>query len=150
MVAQYLGTKSIPVLGNALQVVAKVLDPGSPMYSLILFFLVIGFTYFYTAVTFDPAKIAEDIKKRGGFIPGIRPGKATTRYLEWVLVRITLVGGAFLGLMAVLPNLFTFVTGIQGTILRGSGLLIVVSVILDILKKVEARMVMSDYDGFLS
>lgn len=149
MVVQYIGAMSIPGLGNFLTTIANSLDPGSPAYNLLLFILVVGFTYFYTAVTFDPTKIADDIKKRGGFVPGIRPGKATARYLEWVLVRITLVGGVFLGLMAILPSLLQAFTGISGTIIRGSGLLIVVSVVLDILKKAEARVVMSDYDGFL-
>ncbi len=150
MLAQYLGGGTVPALSGVFETISRILSPGSVLYNVVLFLLVVGFTYFYTAVTFDPTKIADDIKKRGGFIPGIRPGKATARYLEWVLVRITLVGGVFLGLMAVLPQVLQSITGISGTIIQGSGLLIVVSVILDILKKVEARMVMSDYDGFLN
>ncbi len=150
LVGQYVGETSLPLLNSMLGTFTRLFNPDSPGYNLVLFVLVVGFTYFYTAVTFDPGKIAEDIKKRGGFIPGIRPGKATASYLEWVLVRITLVGGIFLGLMAILPGLLRALTGISGTIIQGSGLLIVVSVVLDVLKKAEARMVMSDYDGFLT
>ena len=109
----------------------------------------VGFTYFYTAITFDPEKIADDIKKRGGFIPGIRPGRATASYLNWVLVRITLVGGVFLGIVAIIPAIIKELTQTSVIIIEGAALLIVVSVVLDVLKKMEARVVMSDYEGFL-
>ena len=125
------------------------LNPDGILYNGLLFVLVVGFTYFYTAVTFDPARIAGDIKKHGGFIPGIRPGRATANYLSWVLMRITLVGGIFLGVLAVVPSIGESLTGIAGVAIGGSGLLIVVSVVLETLRRVEARVVMSDYDEFL-
>ena len=149
MVARFVGETSLPVLSSVLRAIPRLLSPGGVFYNLLLFLLVVGFTYFYTAVSFDPGRIADDIKKHGGFIPGIRPGKATASYLNWILVRITLVGGIFLGIVAVFPSIVQSLTGAGGMIIEGAGLLIVVSVVLETLKRVEARVVMSDYDGFL-
>jgi len=110
---------------------------------------VIGFTYFYTAVIFDPEKIADQIKKNGGFIPGIRPGRATVEYLSWILTRLTLAGAIFLGLIAILPALAQSLTGLTTMTIGGTGILIVVSVVLETTKQLEAMMVMRSYDGFL-
>lgn len=125
-------------------------DPQSIAYNLIYFLLVVGFTYFYTAVVFDPKKIADQIKKNGGFIPGIRPGKATVTYLNYVLVRITLLGALFLGLVAILPALAQVVTQVTSLTLGGTSILIVVSVVLETSKSMEALLVMRNYDRFLS
>lgn len=124
-------------------------SPQSLTYNLTYFLLVVGFTYFYTAVVFDPEKIADEIKKNGGFIPGIRPGKATRDYLNHILTRITLIGAVFLGLIAVLPSLVQSFTGLSSLTIGGTGILIVVSVILETTKQVDALLVMHNYDRFL-
>ncbi|OGY21905.1 MAG: preprotein translocase subunit SecY [Candidatus Woykebacteria bacterium GWB1_45_5] len=118
-------------------------------YSAVYFILVIAFTYFYTAVTFQPNKIAEDLRKYGGFIPGIRPGRATSEYLSYIINRITLVGGIFLGAIAVLPFISTGVTNISTLAIGGTGLLIVVSVVLETAKQMESQLIMRSYEGFL-
>jgi preprotein translocase subunit SecY len=125
-------------------------DPQSVGYNLTYFLLVVGFTYFYTAVVFDPQKIADEIKKNGGFVPGIRPGKATVSYLNYVLTRITLLGAIFLGLIAILPALAQSVTGVTSLTLGGTGILIVVSVVLETAKQTEALLVTKNYDRFLT
>jgi len=128
---------------------ANLFDPNKAPYHFIYFFLVIGFTYFYTAVTFNPDKIAEDIKKYGGFIPGIRPGRPTADHLSFILNRITLAGAIFLGLIAILPSLARYATGITTLTIGGTGILIVVSVILEVSKSLEAQLIMRNYEGFL-
>ena len=111
--------------------------------------MVVGFTYFYTAVTFNPQKIADEIQKYGGFIPGIRPGKATANYLQYILTRLTLAGAVFLGTIAILPSIARSFTGITTMMLGGTGVLIVVSVVLETTKALEAQLVMRNYEGFL-
>jgi preprotein translocase subunit SecY len=149
MIAQYLQTLPNPVLSSIALFLSRVFNPDSFSYNLIYFLLVIGFTYFYTAVTFNPEKIAEDIKKHGGFIPGIRPGKPTADFLNYVLVRITLAGAVFLGLIAVLPAAARSLTGITTMMVGGTGILIVVSVVLETSRALEAQLLMRSYDGFL-
>ncbi|MFW6110048.1 MAG: preprotein translocase subunit SecY [Patescibacteria group bacterium] len=149
MIAGFFGGLNMPVLGAVFSFLDQNLQPGSFLYTFIYFWLVVAFTFFYTAVTFDPEKIAEDMKKYGGFIPGIRPGKATVNYLNWVLTRVTLVGALFLGSLAILPSVMSGVFGGQALSLGGTGILIVVSVILDVLKKVEGRLSMSGYEQFI-
>lgn len=141
------GNAQLVAIGNFF---ATHFTPQSLAYNLTYFILVLGFTYFYTAVVFDPEKIADEIKKNGGFVPGIRPGKATVSYLNYVLIRITLMGAIFLGLIAILPALAQVVTGVTSLTLGGTGILIVVSVILETSKQVEALLVMKNYDRFLS
>ena len=111
--------------------------------------MVLGFTYFYTGISFNPTKVADDIKKYGGFVPGIRPGKATAEYLGFILNRITLVGGVFLGSIAILPFIATEVSGISTLALGGTSLLIVVSVVVETTKQLESQLVMRSYEGFL-
>jgi len=115
------------------------------VYSIFYFVFVFLFTYFYTAVTFDPDQIATNLQKDGAFIPGIRPGTATRDYISRVLTRVTLVGAVFLGLIAVLPLVMRSLTGITSFALGGTALLIVVSVVLDLIKKVEAQLSMREY-----
>lgn len=124
-------------------------NPNSISYNLIYFFLVIGFTYFYTAITFNPGKIASEIQKHGGFIPGIRPGTPTSAYLNYILTRITLAGALFLGLLAVFPSLARTISGVSTLLVGGTGVLIVVSVVLETVKALEAQLVMRNYEGFL-
>jgi len=128
---------------------AQVFNPTSLLYNVVYFLLVVGFTYFYTSVVFNPERISENLQKGGGFIPGIRPGTQTTKYLSQVLNRITLVGAVFLGLIAVLPSLFQNVIGVANLAVGGTGILIVVSVILEITRDIEAQLVMKRYETFL-
>jgi len=115
------------------------------VYGVSYFILVFLFTYFYTAVTFDPTSVSENLQKNGAFVPGVRPGEATAEYLGKVLTRITLVGAIFLGLIAVLPTVVQSVTGISSMAIGGTALLIVVSVVIDLIKKVEAQISIREY-----
>lgn len=124
--------------------------PTGAVYNILYFVLVVAFTFFYTAVVFNPKKIAEEIQKYGGFIPGVRPGKPTANYLNYILTRITLVGACFLGLVAILPELTQLATGVQTLLLGGTSILIVVSVVLETFKAIEANLVMRNYEGFLN
>lgn len=121
---------------------------GKPLHGILYAILIVGFTYFYTAVTFNPAEVANNIKKYGGFIPGIRPGKPTSDFIQRSLNRITLVGALFLAFIAIVPVFLSGFTGLQ--IQFGStSLLIVVGVAMDIVKQLEAQMIMRNYQGFL-
>ncbi len=115
------------------------------VYGISYFFLVFLFTYFYTAVTFDPDAISKNLQQNGAFIPGVRPGQSTSEYIAKVLTRITLVGAVFLGLIAVLPLIIKSVTGITSIAIGGTALLIVVSVVIDLIKKIEAQITMREY-----
>lgn len=123
-------------------------SPGVWLYSALNVLLIIFFTYFYTAVTFNPMEVAQNMKANGGFIPGIRPGKATVEYLNKVMTRITFVGALFLALVAVLPTIVSQYTGLQ-IHFGGTSLLIAVGVALDTMKQLENQMVMRNYQGFL-
>lgn len=138
-----------PAFSNIGRFLTGLFNPNSISYNLIYFVLVIGFTYFYTAITFNPGKIAAEIQKHGGFIPGIRPGAPTSAYLNYILTRITLAGALFLGLLAVFPSLARSVSGVSTLLVGGTGVLIVVSVVLETVKALEAQLVMRNYDGFL-
>lgn len=129
---------------------AYIFNPNGILYNLIYFFFVIGFTYFYTAITFNPTKISQEIQKYGGFIPGIRPGQATAQYLNTILTRITFAGALFLGAIAIFPSLARGITGMNNLMIGGTGVLIVVSVVLETVKALEAQLVMRSYDGFLT
>ena len=111
--------------------------------------MVFGFTYFYTAVVFNPEKISEDLQKGGGFIPGIRPGKETEKYLSHVLSRLTIVGGLFLGFIAILPFFFKSFVGATNLAIGGTSILIVVSVALEIIREMEGELVMGRYDRLI-
>lgn len=126
----------------------SIFDPNGWTYRLVYFLLVVAFTYFYTAVVFDPNKISENLQKQGGYIPGIRPGKTTAEYLYRVINRITLSGSVFLGLVAVLPFIIQSFSSIKSISIGGTGLLIVVSVVIETVKQIEGHLVMRDYEGF--
>lgn len=143
---QQVGQPAFVTVGRLL---TSLFNPNSISYNLIYFFLVIGFTYFYTAITFNPTKIAGEIQKYGGFIPGIRPGSPTASYLNYILTRITLAGALFLGIIALLPTLARNTTGVSTLLVGGTSVLIVVSVVLETVKALEAQLVMRNYDGFL-
>lgn len=115
------------------------------LFSLFYFFLVFLFTYFYTAVTFDPDSISKNLQRSGAFIPGVRPGQSTSDYIARVLTRITLVGATFLGVIAVIPLIIRSLTGISSLAIGGTGLLIAVSVVIDLVKKIDAQISMREY-----
>lgn len=128
--------------------IANAIRPGGWLYATLYAVLIVFFTYFYTAVTFNPLDIAENMKKYGGFIPGIRPGKPTAEYLDRIMSRITLIGALFLAVIAILPYIITGVTALN-IYFGGTALLIVVGVALETMKLIEAQMVMRHYEGFL-
>ena len=128
---------------------AAYLQWGTPLQTSIYVLLIIFFTYFYTAVTVKIPDMADNLKKYGGFVPGIRPGQPTADYIDYVLTRITLAGSIFLAFIAVLPNLIAGATHIQGVYFGGTALLIVVSVALHTMKQIEAMVVMRHYEGFM-
>ena len=117
----------------------------SVLYAVLYFIFVFLFTYFYTAVTFDPEALSTNLQKNGAFIPGIRPGLSTSQYISKVLSRITLLGAVFLGFVAILPLIMQFITGNTSFALGGTSILIVVSVVLDLIKKVDAQISMREY-----
>ncbi|MSU45367.1 MAG: preprotein translocase subunit SecY [Candidatus Zambryskibacteria bacterium] len=118
---------------------------NSWFYAITYFLLVFVFTYFYTAVTFDPDQISTNLQKNGAFIPGVRPGKSTSDHIARILTRLTLVGALFLGLIAVLPLIMSGLTGITAISVGGTSLLIVVSVVIDLIKKVDAQVSIREY-----
>ena len=129
--------------------VATYLEWGSPLQTTLYVLLIIFFTYFYTAVTVKIPDMADNLKKYGGFVPGIRPGQPTADYIDFVLTRITLAGSVFLAFIAVLPNMIAAATNIQGVYFGGTALLIVVSVGLHTMKQIEGMVVMRHYEGFM-
>lgn len=116
-------------------------------YGITYFILVFAFTYFYTEVVFHPKRISENLQRQGGFIPGIRPGQATSDYLSATTRKIVLIGALFLGIIAVLPLIMQSFTGMQSFAIGGTSLLIVVSVVIETVKQVEAQLTMREYDG---
>ena len=149
LVGGFLEQTRQPIAVNLGRLLSGVFNPNSVSYNLIYFFLVIGFTYLYTAITFNPTKIAGEIQKYGGFIPGIRPGSPTSSYLNYILTRITLAGALFLGFIAVFPSLARGATGVTTLLIGGTSVLIVVSVVLETVKTLEAQLVTRNYEGFL-
>jgi len=149
MVAGFLSASSIGWLARISQIVSGLFeDPW--FYGITYFALVVLFTYFYTAVTFDPNNVSNNLQKMGGFIPGIRPGKPTAAFLYFILNRVLLFGAISLGLIAVLPSIIQGATGITafGFAIGGTALLIVVSVVLDTIRQVNSQLTMRDYEGF--
>lgn len=148
-IASYLVGAKISWLAHSAQAVQSFFN-NTTYFALIYFLLVVAFSFFYSSVTFNPARVAEDLQKYGGFIPGIRPGQSTVRYLQQILTRITLIGGLFLGVIAVLPYILRALFPDVGSLaLGGTSILIVIAVILETAKQVESMLVMRNYEGFL-
>ena len=122
---------------------------GTPLQTTLYLLMIVFFTYFYTAVSMNIGDMSDNIKKYGGFIPGLRPGKPTTDYLDKIMSRITMAGAVFLALVAVMPNVIVWTTGIEGVYFGGTALLIVVGVALDTMKQVESLILMRHYQGFM-
>jgi len=122
---------------------------GTVLYNVIYAALIVFFTFFYVSIIFNPMDVAENIKKNGGFVPGIRPGRPTAEYIDKVLSRLTMVGGIFLALIAILPNGVIAITGIKSLWFGGTALLIVVGVALDTMKQIESHLLLRSYEGFV-
>jgi preprotein translocase subunit SecY len=138
------------IVGEIANTIVTWLSRGSWLYVALYFFLTVGFTYFYTAFTFKPDETAEQLRKNGGFIPGIRPGRPTQDYLARVVTRITVAGALFLGIVAAAPPFIALVQPqLQGIALGGTGILIVVSVVVETMKQLEAQLLIRQYEGFI-
>lgn len=122
---------------------------GTPLQTTLYVLMIVFFTYFYTAVSVNIGDMSDNIKRYGGFIPGLRPGKPTTDYLDKIMTRITMAGAVFLALIAIMPNLVVWITGIDGVYFGGTALLIVVGVALDTMKQIESLILMRHYQGFM-
>lgn len=136
----------------AVNVINRWIGYGTFGYNFLYVVMIVFFTYFYTAVTFNPQEVADNMKKNGGFVPGLRPGRPTAEYMERVLSRITLPGAIFLALIAVMPFVISAVTRIPQQILSlgGTGLIIMVGVALDTMKQIESHLLLRHYEGFLN
>ncbi|MEI2617090.1 MAG: preprotein translocase subunit SecY [Thermomicrobiales bacterium] len=134
---------------NLAESMKRFFDANTFQYQIVYFLMVVAFTYFYTMVVFQQQSIAENLQRQGAFIPGIRPGANTNRYLTGVVTRITLVGALGLGLIAILPYIAAKITGVQTLFLGATSLLIVVGVAIDTMRQLEAQLMMRNYEGFI-
>ncbi len=149
VVASYFVGSDIAFLSGIAGVVATMFDSEGVLYWLFYFLLVVGFTYFYTDIIFQQQDLPETLRRQGGFVPGIRPGARTADYLHGIVRRITMVGALFLGLIAIMPFLVQLFVGTGEMLLTSTGLLIVVGVVLDTMKQLEAQLLMRHYEGFI-
>jgi preprotein translocase subunit SecY len=124
-------------------------NTNSGVYWVLYFVLVVAFTFFYALVIFQQQNIAENLQRQNGFIPGIRPGRPTHQYLSAVLIRITVAGAVFLGVVAILPYIVRSITGFQTLTISSTAVLIVVGVALDTMRQLEAQLIMRNYRGFI-
>ncbi|MQC16873.1 MAG: preprotein translocase subunit SecY [Chloroflexi bacterium] len=143
-------TADVEWIASSARFLEGLFSPTGILYWGGTFFLVVGFTFFYTMVMFSNQNLAENLQRQGGFIPGIRPGRPTQEYITRVLVRITWGGALFLGFVAILPFFATALTNVQALQISATGLLIVVAVIIDTMRQIEAQMMMRNYEGFIS
>lgn len=150
LAGQFLQGAANPQVAYWARSITAFMEPNGWAYNLIYFGLVVGFTYFYTAVVFNPQKIADEIKKYGGFVPGIRPGEATANYLNGIMNRVTLAGAVFLGAIAIMPAIIQVAFRIPTLSLGGTGILIVVSVVLETVKSLQSQLSVRNYDAFLT
>ena len=139
-------TKASPGFGGGLM---KVFDTAAPFYSILYFLLIVGFSYFYSTMAFNPVEVANNLKKNGGFIPGLRPGKPTCDFLMKVLNKITMFGALYLSVIAIAPIITGNLVGYQSLAIGGTSVIIVVGVALETVKQMEAQMLMRHYKGFL-
>jgi preprotein translocase subunit SecY len=149
-IASYFTGSEVGFVKSIANGIVTFFNPRTIPYVAAYFLLTVGFTYFYTAFTFKPDDTAEQLRKNGGFIPGIRPGRPTADYLARVVTRITIAGALFLGIIATLPTLLGLIfPSLSSIALGGTGLLIVVSVIVETMKQIEAQLLMRNYEGFI-
>jgi len=129
--------------------ISEALSPGQPLYLVLYSILIILSTFFYSAITFNPINLADNMKKYGGFIPGIRPGKNTSVFIDHIMTRITLSGAIFLTIIAILPNILIKITGITTFYFGGTSILIMVGVALETIQQIESHLLMRHYEGFI-
>lgn len=146
VISQFFVQAKSAWLANAAQFTINLFQNNQIFYNTLYFILIFGFTYFYTAVIFHPQKVAENLQKQGGFIPGIRPGAETEKYLSQTTNKINLIGALFLGIIAVLPFLVQGASGSQNLKIGGTSLLIVVAVAIETAKQIDAQITMHEYD----
>lgn len=147
--AEFFKSSPNKFLAETARTIGDVFATTKPWYWVLYFLLVVGFTYFYTSITFNPKTVAENIQKQGGFIPGMRPGTETEKYLRYIVNRITLAGGIFLGLVAILPYLVQFaVPDVQTLTIGGTSLLIVITVVIETMKQINSQLLMRRYDRY--
>jgi preprotein translocase subunit SecY len=144
MIAQFFVNAQSQMIAKIAQKTIMIFQ-GQLVYGIVYFVLVFAFTYFYTEIIFHPNRIAENLQKQGGFIPGIRPGRHTTDYLSYTTHRIIFVGALFLAAIAILPLIMRYFTGVQSLALGGTSLLIVVSVVIETVKQIESQLTMREY-----
>jgi preprotein translocase subunit SecY len=149
VVASYLVDSEIAWVASVATATSTIFNSEGTVYWVLYFVFVVGLTYFYTDVVFQQQNLAEMLRKQGGFVPGLRPGRRTAEYLNGVLRRITLVGAMFLGVIAILPFLIRGVAGTGQMLVTSTGLLIVVGTVLDTMKQLEAQLLMRHYEGFI-
>tara|TARA_A100001037_G_scaffold251520_1_gene235079 strand:+ start:8502 stop:9818 length:1317 start_codon:yes stop_codon:yes gene_type:complete len=147
-IANYLATNP-GIVGRIARIFADLFNPGAPLYWVLVFLLVVLFTFFYTMVVFQQQQLAENLQKNGGFVLGIRPGQPTQDYLNKVILRLTMGGALFLGFVAIVPYIASLITGVQALTLSSTSLLILVGVALDTLRQLESQLMMRDYEGFM-
>ncbi len=145
LIAQFFANARTQFLQDASTFILELFG-NNLFYGILYFALVFGFTFFYAGVVFKPDTVAENLQKQGGFVPGIRPGKQTEKYLEWVKNRILLTGATFLGAIAVLPLIVQEITGSQNLVIGGASILIIVAVVIDMVKQIESQVTMREYD----
>ncbi|MBI2634258.1 preprotein translocase subunit SecY [Candidatus Peregrinibacteria bacterium] len=153
ILGQFFVNATSPWLKNLGATMTTIFQPNTTLYLVVYFLLVIAFTFFYVSITFNPEQVAENIQKRGGYIPGIRPGTQTSEYLGQISKRLTLFGAFFIALIAILPLLIqaVFTTSGLGSVsllISGAGIIIIVGVVLDLIRQINAQMVMHDYERF--
>ncbi len=150
VIATFFKTSDSEMLKGVSSFIGTYLNATNPtyLYICIYFLLIMAFSYFYVSVTFNPDQVAENIQKRGGFIPGVRPGTQTADFLANVSSRLNLFGGMFLAIVAIIPIIFTKYTTLSSgdLVITGSGLIIIVGVVLEIIRQIDAQLVMHDYD----
>jgi preprotein translocase subunit SecY len=150
MVASFLEASNREWVQDVARNIRLWLSPNTVPYNIVYFFMVVGFTFFYTMVVFQQQRIPESLQRQGAFIPGVRPGRNTAAYLQRVLTRITIVGALFLGVVAILPFIASRITGVQSLLLSATSLLIVVGVAIDTMRQLEAQLMMRNYEGFIN
>jgi preprotein translocase subunit SecY len=149
VVASYFVNSGTTWVASIATGISGLFRTSGAFYWIFYFALVVGFTYFYTDVIFQQQDLPETLRRQGGFVPGIRPGVRTAEYLRGVVHRITLVGALFLGVIAILPIIVQLITGTNEMLITSTGLLIVVGVVLDTMKQLEAQLMMRHYEGFI-
>lgn len=149
LVGNYLQYSSNGTIKAIAQFLVVAFKPSGAVYNIFYFLLVVVFTFVYTMIIFNPQKIAEEIQKHGGFIPGVRPGDSTKNYLQSIILKLTSVGALFLGVIAIIPAIISGLTGLNNFAIGGTSILIVVSVVLESLKSIESQVSSRNYEKFL-